>query len=175
MQQFDPENNPAFVKLPESEFVEHISSIFRHLRNYTYLNLRDPADAIYITGKPFTMNIKSTAKDLESVYYNSESLTSLQNSQQATELSKEMFGITLRAYVFSGARIDPALIHMTADHVSVSQKEVREAIRPNADFIHRQDVHKQDRKHVRYLGYEALKQLGLVPFYGKRVMRLLDY
>lgn len=175
MQQYDPENNPANVKLPESEFVEHISSIFRHLRNYNYLSLRDPADAIYIAGQPFTRDIKSDAEVLETAYFNAASHTALKNDSHANEIRKEMFATTLRAYVFSGTRINPVLIHMTADYVNASQKEVQEAIRPNADFIHRQDVHKQDRKHVRYLGYEALKQLDLVPFYGKRLMRLLDY
>ena len=90
-------------------------------------------------------------------------------------LRKDIFARALRTYVFSGVSIDTGLIHRSADYVGFSLRELRNAIRPTPGLLFANHVHAPEHKRaVRARGHETICQLGLVPFYGDRLMRALD-
>lgn len=168
----DHESYAASSPFPETMLQEDVSDIFRALRNETYAALREPAQRIGQSGMPFSRYLSTTAYQLETTQLSAET----ESEQQYLQLLRqEVFAMSLRTYAYSGAQLSLPMVRMTADYVGVDRKWLIWQLRPTNQFLIENQINSpSDRRQLRSLGYEAMRQLDLLPRYGSWFMKLAD-
>lgn len=155
------ENNPNFLREPSQEVLAHnVESYLRALRNGAYGSLCEPAEIIKGSRVPFSRDITEISQHLENRWMKEDDVS---KSTVFNLLRQDAFAVALRVYVYSGVKINPALVFMTTDYLGLDDDWVRKIIRPSKDLIMDSSIRYRQRPLMRQRGRRALMKLELTP------------